>query len=131
MQLSVLFSALVSFVILAAASPASGAISKCSSKRENLGINFQRDLQEESNLKKREELETDIMSYAASYPQPEGAGWLLRGDCLCRETWLLKSDLKIQGFLSESSLENLASSFTGLQQFWLSKIDRDEGAKLT
>ncbi|KAG1775331.1 hypothetical protein EV702DRAFT_1117930 [Suillus placidus] len=61
MQLSVLFGAPVSFVILAAASPAPGAISKRSSKRENLDINFQRDLLEES--KKREELETEIMSY--------------------------------------------------------------------
>ncbi|KAG2106563.1 uncharacterized protein F5147DRAFT_837793 [Suillus discolor] len=45
MQLSVLFTALVSFVILAAASPAApGAISKRFFKRENLDINFERDL---------------------------------------------------------------------------------------
>ncbi|KAG1860132.1 hypothetical protein DFJ58DRAFT_278661 [Suillus subalutaceus] len=44
MQLPVLLSALVSFVILAAASPTPGAISKLSSKRENLDISFQRDL---------------------------------------------------------------------------------------
>ncbi|KAG1791850.1 uncharacterized protein HD556DRAFT_623897 [Suillus plorans] len=45
MQLSVLFTALVSFVILAAASPvAPGAISKRSFKRENLDINFERHL---------------------------------------------------------------------------------------
>ncbi|KAG1858911.1 hypothetical protein F4604DRAFT_1794009 [Suillus subluteus] len=44
MQLPVLLSALVSFVILAAASPTPGAISQISSKRENLDINFQRDL---------------------------------------------------------------------------------------
>lgn len=62
MQLSVLFSAFMSFVILAAASPALGAISERSStKRENLDINFQRDLLEES---KREELETDLVGYA-------------------------------------------------------------------
>ncbi|KAG2031943.1 hypothetical protein BDR03DRAFT_971437, partial [Suillus americanus] len=57
MQLSVLFSALLSFVILAAASPTPGAISKRSSKRENLDINSQRDLLEE-----RKEI-----AYALSY----------------------------------------------------------------
>ncbi|KAG1860186.1 hypothetical protein DFJ58DRAFT_744583 [Suillus subalutaceus] len=61
MQLSVLFSAFVSFAILAAASPTPGAISKRSSKRENLDINFQRDLLEESV--KREELESNLVGY--------------------------------------------------------------------
>ncbi|KAG2038191.1 hypothetical protein BDR03DRAFT_1010122 [Suillus americanus] len=59
MQLSVLFSAFVSFAILAAASPTPGAISKRSSKRENLDINFQRDLLGE----KREELESNLVGY--------------------------------------------------------------------
>ncbi|KAG2360662.1 hypothetical protein BDR07DRAFT_1486783 [Suillus spraguei] len=61
MQPYVLFSAFVSFIILATASPAPGTISKRSSKRENLGIIIQRDLLEES--KKREELESDIVTY--------------------------------------------------------------------
>ncbi|KAG1818757.1 uncharacterized protein BJ212DRAFT_1479735 [Suillus subaureus] len=61
MQLSVLFSAFVSFAILAAASPTQGAISKRSSKRENLDINFQRDLLEESE--KRAELEANLVGY--------------------------------------------------------------------
>ncbi|KAG1780750.1 hypothetical protein EV702DRAFT_1194231 [Suillus placidus] len=61
MQLSVFLSALISFVILAAASPMPEAISKRSSKRENLDINFQRDLLEEA--KKREELEANLVAY--------------------------------------------------------------------
>ncbi|KAG2130634.1 uncharacterized protein EDB93DRAFT_1255831 [Suillus bovinus] len=54
MQFSVLFSALISFVILAAASPTPGAISKRSFKRENLDINFPRDLLEETKKRERE-----------------------------------------------------------------------------
>ncbi|KAG2059411.1 hypothetical protein BDR06DRAFT_725087 [Suillus hirtellus] len=61
MQLSVLLSALISsFVILAAASPMPGAISKL--ERQELDRNFQRDLLEED--KKREELKTDFIIYA-------------------------------------------------------------------
>ncbi|KAG2031944.1 hypothetical protein BDR03DRAFT_1015657 [Suillus americanus] len=65
MQLSVLFSAFLSFVVLAAASPTPGAISGRSYKRENLDISFQRDLLEES--KKREELEEDVVQYFRPY----------------------------------------------------------------
>ncbi|KAG1814936.1 hypothetical protein EV424DRAFT_1541168 [Suillus variegatus] len=70
MQLSVLLTALVSFVILAAASPAApGAISKRSFKRENLDINFERDLlktglEDYDQPDKREQLKTD-------YDQPD------------------------------------------------------------
>ncbi|KAG1856577.1 hypothetical protein C8R48DRAFT_775979 [Suillus tomentosus] len=66
MQLSVFLSALISsFVILAAASPMPGAISKRSFERRERGeldTNFQRDLIEED--KKREELKTDFIIYA-------------------------------------------------------------------
>ncbi|KAG1788770.1 uncharacterized protein HD556DRAFT_1529835 [Suillus plorans] len=65
MQLSVLFSALISFVILAAASPTPEAFSKRSSKREKPGNNFQRDSLEES--KKREELGTNLIEYINYY----------------------------------------------------------------
>ncbi|KAG1787739.1 uncharacterized protein HD556DRAFT_1448422 [Suillus plorans] len=58
MQLSVLLSALISFVILAAASPTPGAISKRSFERRELDTNFQRDLLEEHN--KRKELGSGI-----------------------------------------------------------------------
>ncbi|KAG1804290.1 hypothetical protein EV424DRAFT_1544707 [Suillus variegatus] len=63
MQLSVLLSALISFVILAAASPTPGAISKRSferGERGELDTNFQRDLLEEH--KKRKELGTGIVT---------------------------------------------------------------------
>ncbi|KAG1883785.1 hypothetical protein F4604DRAFT_263798 [Suillus subluteus] len=62
MQLSVLLSAFISLVILAAASPTPGAISKRPFKRDNLDTNFQRDPLEEG--KKREELKSDFIIYA-------------------------------------------------------------------
>ncbi|KAG0697877.1 hypothetical protein DFH29DRAFT_129903 [Suillus ampliporus] len=63
MQLFLLFSALMSVVILATASPTPGAMAKRSSKREELGMNFfQRDDSEEG--KKREELESNTIIYA-------------------------------------------------------------------
>ncbi|KAG1787737.1 uncharacterized protein HD556DRAFT_936293 [Suillus plorans] len=63
MQRHVLLSALISsFIILAAASPMPGAISKRSFERRELDTNFQRDLLEED--KKREELKTDFIIYA-------------------------------------------------------------------
>ncbi|KAG1856580.1 hypothetical protein C8R48DRAFT_674985 [Suillus tomentosus] len=58
MQLSVLLSALISFVILATASPTPGAISKRSFEGNTLDTNFGRDLLVES--KKRKELESRI-----------------------------------------------------------------------
>ncbi|KAG2361613.1 hypothetical protein BDR07DRAFT_1377098 [Suillus spraguei] len=61
MQLSVLFSALVSLAILVTALPAPGAISKRSSKRENLDIEFQfHDLVES---KKRDGPDPNILGY--------------------------------------------------------------------
>ncbi|KAG1852835.1 hypothetical protein DFJ58DRAFT_399100 [Suillus subalutaceus] len=61
MQLSVLLSALISLVILTAASPTPGAISKRSFERDNLDTNFQRGALEG---KKREELKSDFVIYA-------------------------------------------------------------------
>ncbi|KAG2106562.1 uncharacterized protein F5147DRAFT_774842 [Suillus discolor] len=81
MQLSVLFTALVSFVILAAASPAApGAISKRSFKRENLDINFERDLlktdlDDSDQPYKREEL----MDGLDDYDQPDKREELMDG----------------------------------------------------
>lgn len=62
MQLSVLLSALLSLVILAAASPTPGAISRRSFERDNLDTNFRRTLPEEG--KKREELKSDFIIYS-------------------------------------------------------------------
>ncbi|KAG2119350.1 hypothetical protein DEU56DRAFT_125834 [Suillus clintonianus] len=63
MQLSVLFSALISFVILAAAAPTPRAISieELSSKRKELDTNSQRDLLEEG--RKPDQLETNSVTY--------------------------------------------------------------------
>ncbi|KAG1804293.1 hypothetical protein EV424DRAFT_308090 [Suillus variegatus] len=58
MQLSVLLSALISFVILATASPTPGAISKRSSELNTLDTYFRHDYLVES--KKRKELESHI-----------------------------------------------------------------------
>ncbi|KAG2139757.1 hypothetical protein DEU56DRAFT_912021 [Suillus clintonianus] len=69
MQLSAIFSALVSFVILAAASPTPRAIEQLSSKREELDTNSQRDLLEEG--RKLDELETNSVTYI-SYVTRDG-----------------------------------------------------------
>ncbi|KAG2068967.1 hypothetical protein BDR04DRAFT_1232496 [Suillus decipiens] len=61
MQLSVLFGALVSLAILVTALPTPGAISKRSSKRENLDIDFQ--LHRSVESKKRDELDTNPVGY--------------------------------------------------------------------
>lgn len=61
MLISVLLSVFVYLATFVVAAPTPGAVSKRSSKRENFGINFQRDLLEES--KKREEHHTNVVAY--------------------------------------------------------------------
>ncbi|KAG1787740.1 uncharacterized protein HD556DRAFT_936243 [Suillus plorans] len=77
MQLSVLLSALISFVILTAASPTPGAISKRSFERRELDTNFQRDLLEEDKKRDSEELDTDFNPYYAWYGSGTGGGGII------------------------------------------------------